>query len=398
MAVEIKPGIFWIGVNDRTTDLFEGLWPIQNEGVSYNAYLVCDEKKAVIDLAKSLKSDEFFDQLAETVPIGEIDYLVVNHMEPDHTGIIKTLLRINDKIVILCTEKAKTMLNSFYCVTDRVKAVADGETVSLGGKSLQFFHAPFVHWPETMVTYVPSDKVLFTCDAFGGYGALRGGIFDDQCADPDFYESESLRYYVNIVARFSGPVLKAIEKLAGLDIAVIAPSHGLVWRKNPGRIVSLYQKWAGYASGKTEPGITLVWGSMYGNTEKAMNAAAQGVSSTGVPFSIFDAARTHVSYILPSLWTRSGVLIGAPTYEGGLFPPVAQALEMAVEKKVQNKKAAAFGSFAWSGGGMQKIRKIVEPVKWDLVDELTWTGCPSAADLKNVEAFAKRFAESIKAG
>jgi len=396
-AVEIKPDVYWIGVNDRTTDLFEGLWPITEEGVSYNAYLINDEKKAIVDLSKALKTDEFFDRIAEIVAVSETDYVVINHMEPDHTGVLRTLRKIAPGATILGSAKTKKMLESFYGITEKVRVVEDGEALSLGRRTLQFFSTPFVHWPETMMTFETSHRILFSCDAFGSYGALRGAIFDDECKDLGFYQKEALRYYVNIVAKFSKPVLKAIGKLADVPVEIIAPSHGLIWRKNPRLIVDLYKKWAEYASGETEAGITLIYGSMYGNTETMMNAVAQGISRVGVPLEIFDAARTHVSYILPSLWTKAGVMVGAPTYEGTLFPPMAQVLEMATLKRVLNKKVAMFGSYGWSGGALKHLKKIIEPVRWEMVDSLEFVGKPTDEDLKKGEEFGASFAEIIKA-
>ena len=393
--IEIRPDIYWIGVNDRTTDLFEGVWPITQEGVSYNSYLINDEKKVIIELAKAGKADEFFSYIEEITPLREIDYLVLNHLEPDHTGILRTFRRIAPHATILSTPKAKEMIKSFYGITENVKSVEDGETLSLGKKKLQFFYAPFLHWPETMVTYETTQHILFSCDAFGGYGALRGAIFDDDYKDLSFYLKESLRYYVNIVAKYTRPVLKAIEKLSGLPIEVIAPSHGLIWRKDPGFIVNLYQKWSQYATGNTEAGITLVYSSMYGNTEKMMNAVAEGISETGIPLEIFDASRTHVSYILPSLWTKVGVMIGSPTYESKLFPPVAQVLEMAALKNIMNKKAAFFGSYGWAGGALKHFQKIAENIKWELLDSLSFTGSPTAEELKKGKELGIKFAKAL---
>ncbi|MBN2325049.1 MAG: FprA family A-type flavoprotein, partial [Spirochaetes bacterium] len=378
-----------------TTDLFEGLWPITREGVSYNSYLINDKKKVLVDLAKSIKTDTFFDNISEVAKISEIDYLVVNHMEPDHTGILSVLRRLAPNLTILCTPKAKQMLEDFYGLTERVRTVQDGETLSIGDRTLQFFHAPFVHWPETMVTYEKTDRILFSCDAFGGYGALRGAIFDDECIDPEFYEKESLRYFANIVAKFSRPVLNAIAKLEGIDIGIIAPSHGLIWRKNPARIVELYRKWSEYATGPTEPGITMVYGSMYGNTESMMNAVAQGISTSKIPVEIFDAARTHPSYILPSLWTKSGVVIGAPTYEAGLFPPVSHVLEIAALKRILNKKVLYFGSYGWSGGALKEVKAITEPLKWEIVDTFEFPGGPSKSELDKAISLGNDFAKSL---
>jgi anaerobic nitric oxide reductase flavorubredoxin len=394
--IEIKPNICWIGVNDRTTDLFEGLWPITQEGVSYNAYVIDDEKKAIIDLAKALKTEEFFGQIDQVMDVSQLDYVVVNHMEPDHSGVLNTLRRIAPQVTILGTEKTRTLLESFYGITENVQVVQDGETLSLGRHTLQFVYTPFVHWPETMMTYEIGEQVLFSCDAFGGYGALRGGVFDDECTDPAFYEREALRYYVNIVAVFSRPVLKAIEKLTDVPVSAIAPSHGLIWRDRPGHIVGLYKKWAEYATGPTEIGVTLLYGSMYGNTERMMNAVAQGVSEEGVPISIFDVTHTHVSYILPSLWTHRGVIVGAPTYEGSLFPPMVQALEMAAVKKIQNKKVARFGSYGWSGGAQRRFESLIEPLKWELTDSFEFVGSPTEEDLKRGEELGARLAQAIR--
>jgi len=293
-VVEIKPDVYWVGVNDRTTDLFEGLWPITKEGVSYNSYLIDDEKKAIIDLTKSLKGDEFLAQIDEVTDISKIDYIVMNHMEPDHSGLLRTFRRIAPRATILGSAKTKDMLESFFSIKDNVRVVNDGDTLSLGKRTLKFFSTPFLHWPETMMTYEVSHKILFPCDAFGSYGAIRGAIFDDECENFDFYQTEALRYYVNIVANYSTRFLGAIEKLADIPVEIIAPSHGLIWRKNISLIVNLYKKWAEYANGDTEPGISLIYGSMYGNTEVMMNAVAQGISRAGVPLEIFDASRTHV--------------------------------------------------------------------------------------------------------
>jgi anaerobic nitric oxide reductase flavorubredoxin len=394
--VEIKPDIYWIGVNDRTTDLFEGLWPITKEGVSYNTYLINDTKKAIVDLTKALKTDEFFSQIDQVTDLSQLDYIIVNHMEPDHSGVLRTLRRVAPQATILGSEKTRAMLESFYGITEGVQVVQDGDTLSLGQHTLRFVYTPFVHWPETMMTYEVTERVLFSCDAFGGYGALRGAIFDDGCIDFEFYKQEALRYYVNIVALFSGPVLKAIEKLADVPVSIIAPSHGLIWRGNPQLIVDLYRQWAEYATGPTEVGITLIYGSMYGNTEKMMNAIAQGISREGVPLTIFDAAHTHVSYILPSLWTQRGVMVGAPTYEGSLFPPVAQALDMVVQKRIRNKKVARFGSYGWSGGAQRDFERIIEPLKWELVETFEFIGGPTEEDLRHGEGFGARFARLVQ--
>ncbi len=394
-AVEVKPDIYWIGVIDRTIDLFEGIWPISDTGVTYNSYIIDDEKKAIIDLAKGNKGDDYLAQIEEVTDLSRIDYIIINHMEPDHSGLIKLMRRLAPQAKILGSKKAIEMMAKFFDITDNVQAVEDGDTLSLGKHTLKFIYTPFIHWPETIMTYETSQRVLFSCDAFGGYGAVRGGIFDDESLTPDFYEREALRYYVNIVANFSARVLNAIEKLKAIPVDVIAPSHGLVWRADAARIVNLYKKWAEYATDEAEPGVTLLYASMYGNTESAMNAVARGISRAGLPVEIFDAARTHVSYILPSIWTKSGVIIGAPTYEVSLFPPMAEALHMVARKRILNKKAAYFGGHGWSGGALRELKTILDPLKWELGTTLEYVGSPKASDLKLAEKFGEEFAKSL---
>lgn len=397
-AIQIKPDVYWIGVNDRTTDLFEGLWPVSQEGVSYNSYLIDDEKKAIIDLTKSVKSDEFFAQIEALTDISKIDYVIVNHMEPDHSGLIRTLRRINPRVTLVGSAKTRDMLDGFFGITDNIKVVGEGDTLSLGKRTLRFHSTPFLHWPETIMTYEMSHRILFSCDAFGSYGALQGAIFDDDCGRLDFFTREALRYYVNIVANFSARVLSAIEKLKELPVDIIAPSHGLIWRDNISLIIDLYRRWAEYASGPTESGVTLLFGSMYGNTEIMMDAVAEGLSLAKIPVEIFDVARTHVSYILPSLWTRKGVMIGAPTYEVSLFPPMAEVLSMAGHKRIHNKMAAYFGSYGWSGGARRNVQKLIEPLKWELTDSLEFIGTPRPGDLEKARQFGIRFAERLKLG
>jgi len=394
-AIEICPDVFWVGVNDRTTDLFEGIWPITQEGVSYNAYLVRDEKRAIIDLAKAFKTDEFFDQVSSVIPLSALDYIVLNHMEPDHTGVLRMLLRLAPQAALLGSEKTGGLLKAFYGITENFRPVQDGETLPLGRRTLQFFSTPFLHWPETIMTYETTHRILFSCDGFGGYGALRGGIFDDECTDLAFYEKEALRYYANIIAKFSRMVLRAIERLGNLPIAMVAPSHGLIWRRDPGRILELYRRWAGYAAGPGEAGVALLYGSMYGHTEKMMNAVAQGISRQGLPLEILDVTRTHVSYILPALWIYRGVVIGAPTYEAGLFPPMAHVLDMARRKGIRNKRVARFGSYGWSGGAQKEFEALAQELGWEVLDSLEWAGAPSEEDLKRGLAFGTSFARSL---
>ncbi len=378
-AVEIKPDTYWVGVNDRTTDLFEGMWPISREGVSYNSYVIKDEKTAIIDLAKAMKTDDFFGQIADITSLRDVDYVIINHVEPDHTGVLRTLKEIAPDMTIVCTKKAADLLEDYYGRHEHMMIVDEGDTLSLGARTLHFVMTPFVHWPETMMTYDSANRILFSCDGFGGYGALHGAIFDDECQDQRFYERESLRYFVNIVAKFRVSILKAIAKLDGVEVDMVAPSHGLIWRKNPGRIIDLYKQWCDYPDTPGDTAVTLIYGSMYGNTETLMNAVAQGIATEGLDVEIFDASRTHTSYMLPYL-----------------CPPVWEAVREATTKGIKNRQMAMFGSYGWTGGALRDLLKIVEPVKWNLVDSLEVKGGANSGSIAEAEVFGRRFAQTLK--
>jgi anaerobic nitric oxide reductase flavorubredoxin len=400
-AIEIKPGSWWIGVNIRSHDLFEGLWPIP-QGVSLNSYLVKGQEAAIIDLVRewSGSAKGFLEQLESTgMQAKDVRWLVLNHLEPDHTDFLCNFLRMAPDVEILCTPKGVEMTKHFYGITERVRAVEDGQELDLGaGKKLVFYHAPFVHWPETMVTYEPGDGILFACDAFGGFGALKGVLFDNQVhpADVPFYYDEMLRYYANIVANFSRPVLRALDKLSGLKISVIAPSHGLVWRRNPGEVLARYKKFAAYSSGQAERAITLVWASMYGNTKAATDAVMRGIASENVLMDVFEVPRVAESYILASIFKNRGVVVAAPTYETGLFPPMAHLLDSVERKHMRNRKTLRLGSYGWSGGAQKEFDALAEKLQWQQIGSLEFRGAPTSEDLQKLQEMGAAFARSIR--
>ncbi len=398
LPVMIKPDIYWVGVNDRLTDLFEGIWPIQDVGISYNSYLVKDHKNAIVDLVKASYIDDFIAQISQFIELSKLDYIIINHMEPDHTGAVRVLRQLAPQATIIGTEKTKKMLSAYYEITENIQVVGDMETISLGKHTLQFVSTPFVHWPETMMTYEPNEKILFSCDAFGSYGALNGKIFEDDydLIDKSSLKNNALRYYANIVAQFNKTASKAVSKLADVPISIIAPSHGPVWQKNLQDVITWYKQWISYASDPAEKGVTLIYASMYRNTEKMMEAVAQGLAGEGLHINLFDAGRINVSYILPSLLTQQGVMIGAPTYEGGLFPLIKNILDMAGEKKVGPKQAAFFGSYGWGIGAKEQFAQKVEALGWTLFDILVFNGRPTKEDLDMGVAFGARFARSLK--
>jgi flavorubredoxin len=397
--VEIKPNIWSIAVNDRTTDLFEGLWPVTNEGVSYNSYIIKDEKSVLIDLTKDIFSEEFVDQIAKIVDLKTLDYVIVNHVEPDHTGALTRFREIAPNVTFIGTRQCINMMNDFYGMSENTMTVKDGDTLNLGKFNLKFLTAPMVHWPETMFTYLEEEQILFSCDAFGTFGCLDGITFDDEAGDNlPWYEKESLRYYSNIIASFSRNVLNAIEKAAAFPIQIIAPSHGLIWRKDPMRIVSLYKKFAEYAAGPTEPGVTILWGTMYRNTERAMEAVLQTITAEGVPVEVYNVADVHPSFILPSLWTKRGVLVACPTYERAMYPNMVHMLDIAEIKHVKNKVAGYFGSYAWSGGAQKVFEGYAEKLDWEVVGALEFIGMATEEDIQAIQQIAQQVAKKSKEG
>ena len=394
--IELRPSIYWIGVNDRQTELFEGLWSIRDEGISYNSYLILDKKNVMVNLSSKMTWDELFEQVRSLIDPSRLDYIVINHMEPDHTGALKALMMAAPQAKLLGTTKTRDMLASFYGLTNNVQVVSDGEELDLGEHTLRFLATPFVHWPETMMTYETTQKVLFSCDGFGGYGALNGCIFDEPSQPLAWYEEQALRYFTNIVSSFSKPVKNAIAKLENLPLDIVAPSHGLVWRNHPRRIVDLYQRWASYSGGPGDCGVTILYGSMYGNTERLMENIAQGVADEGVAVNVFNVTRSSISEIIPSLWLKRGVVVGAPTYEGKLFPDMVMALHIAARKHITGKLCAGFGSNAWGGGGQRDLKDRAAKLNWEFFGNLEFTGSPSENELQEGRRFGAEFARAVK--
>ncbi|MCK7473961.1 MAG: FprA family A-type flavoprotein [Rhodopseudomonas palustris] len=257
------------------THLFENLWPIPN-GVSYNSFLIVDEKVALIDTLHSSTADDYLDKIEELIGKDRsIDYLIINHMEPDHSGAIKSIVEKYPTIQIIGNLKTFKILESYYGYQDKWKQVEDGEELSLGYHKLKFIMTSWVHWPETMMTYDLTDKILFSGDAFGSFGTLDGGIFDDEIEFDDYYLEDMRRYYSNIVGQYSNMVQKAFAKLNGVDIKMICSTHGPIWRSDVQKVISLYDKWSKY---ETENGVVIIYGSMYGNTAKMADYIARKLS------------------------------------------------------------------------------------------------------------------------
>ncbi|MEA1969890.1 MAG: FprA family A-type flavoprotein [Thermodesulfobacteriota bacterium] len=402
-ATTITNNIYRLGVNIENDLLFEGMWPMPH-GISINSYVVCGEKIALIDLVEDIRDKPVeFEQELNSIPLQaeDIDYLIINHMEPDHTSWLPAFYKKNPDLQFYLTKKGAALLKAFCGIEKNVHIVENGDTLDLGkGKSLHFYDAPNLHWPETMVTYEKSSGILFTCDAFGSYGSITDTLFDDQLSTEqyDFFMDEALRYYANIIGGFSMYVTKAIDRLKDLDIKMIAPSHGIIWREKPQNIIDAYSRFAGYMNGPAEPEVTVIWSSMYGNTKKVVDAMVQGVRSEGLPVHIHRVPNDDIGFILASAWKSAGLIVGMPTYEYKMFPPMAWVLDMFARKKVWNKKVLRFGSFGWSGGAQREFESLTEKLKWDFLEPVEWKGAPTAETLDLAATQSKELARMLKAG
>lgn len=403
-AVEIYKNTWRIGVNMKSTDLFEGMWPIPS-GVSINSYaLKGSGKTALIDLThfQDNHPSDYEDQLSQIgMEPGGVDYLIVNHMEPDHSGYLAEFAEKNPRAEILGTKKCLELITAFTGITEPLREVKTGDILDLGDRTLIFYQAPNVHWPETMVTFEEASGILFSCDAFGSYGAVADDkIFDDQNSDEelDHYESETLRYYANIVANFSPFVQRALKALSELKITMVAPSHGLIWRRDPQRIIGLYERYASYSGGQAEKEITLIWGSMYGNTKALVEAVAEGVRSQDVPLHIYRVPEEEHGFILADAWRSRGIILGMPTYEYKMFPPMAHVLDELIRKNVKKRLALRFGSFGWSGGAQKELDRIMEKSGWEFAEPIEWAGKPGEAEFAAARKAGAELARRIKAG
>jgi flavorubredoxin len=397
----ITDKIFALHADIKSEDLFEGIWPIPY-GVSLNSYLVKSEKIALIDLVRDWVGapGELAGQLASIgLGLDDIDYLILNHLEPDHSGWLAEFRAINPDAEIISTQKGIDLVRSFYKIEDGLRAVKTGDRLDLGeGMSLDFFEAPNVHWPETMFTWAADGGVLFSCDAFGSFGALDERVFDDEYTDEEhvFFESEALRYYANIVSSFGLFVKRAIEKASALDIQVVAPSHGIIWRSNPREIIDRYARYASYLDGAREKEIAIVWGSMYGNTEKGLAAVIEGIEEEGVPYSIHRVPNEDASWVLADAYKSEGVLIAMPTYEYRMFPPMAYILDVFERKHVWYRKALRIGSFGWIGGARKEYENKIAPLKWDSLEMVEWAGSPDDETLDLLYERGRELAIAVK--
>ena len=360
---QIADKVYYVGVNDRQKALFENMWPLPY-GVSYNSYLIVDEKTVLIDTVDVCYSDIFLKKIADALDGRQLDYLVVDHMEPDHAGSIRLLRQQYPDVQIVGNKQTFGMLEGYHGITTGLYEVKEGDILNVGHHQLAFYMAPMVHWPEVMVTYDMTDKILFSADAFGTYGTLDGGVIDSEMNVEHFWE-EMYRYYANIVGKYGSPVQRALQKLSGLRIDTICSTHGPVWREHVAKAIDIYDRLSRYEG---EDGVVVVYGSMYGNTEQMAEAIASSLADNGVKNIVMhNVSKSPASYILKDVFKYKGLIIGSPTYSNSLFPEVEAILSKIEMREVKNRLYGYFGSFTWSGAAVKRLAAFGEKMKWETV-------------------------------
>lgn len=389
---QITKDILYCGVNDRVKDRFEGLWPLP-QGVSYNSYIVRGkDKTALIDTVEIGEISEFFHHIESQIGTAKIDYLVINHMEPDHSGGIPAMLEHYPEALLVGNRQTIAMVKGYYHIPDeRFLEIADGHTLDLGGKTLKFFLTPMVHWPETMMTYVEQDRLLFSGDAFGTFGALNGAVLDSDM-DTARYRDEMYRYYTNIVGKYGKFVVKAIQKLAGLPIDYIAPTHGPVWHEKIQAVMDIYSRMAEYQS---EEGVTIVYGSMYGNTAEIAELIAADLAAGGIRnIRIHNAAKAELSDMIADAFRYKGLIVGSPTYSMHIFPPVEQFMIAMETREIKNKVFGTFGSFTWASASANLLNVYAEKMHLPVVDTIVMKQSSNPQTIEDIHRFTTNFLKS----
>ena len=391
--VSIADGIYIIGVNDRRTALFENMWPLP-EGVSYNCYLIVDDKTVLLDTVRFGSEECFVERLEAHLDGRPLDYLVVNHMEPDHSGEIGDVMARWPGVKIIGNDQTRKILNRYYGdMSNCFMEVADCDTLSIGRHTLRFHMTPWVHWPETMMTYEESERILFCGDAFGTFGTVDGYVMDGGPAGIAGYVNEMRRYYSNIVGKYNRMVQKALAKLATIDMDMLCPVHGPVWQKHAKEVVALYDKWS---RGEPDEAVMVVYASMYDNTARMADHVASVISAAGVrDVKVYDVSKTHISYLISELWRCRYVVLGSCSYNGDMFPLMEFLCSTIKSYGITNRSLAIFGTGSWGGGGLRTLKIFASECGWELMGEPTEVlGLATGDKLAALEPLAKAVADS----
>lgn len=386
--LELVENVFWVGVRDWNRRLFDALIPLPR-GTTYNAYLIIGkDKKALIDTVNPGFEEELKEKICLVINPTEIDYIIMNHAEPDHAGAIPYMMRISSKAKLITSVKGARMAQTFYKVPEnRIIIVKDKEEISLGDKTLLFIEAPMLHWPETIFTYVKEDRILFSCDFFGSH--LAGGVYSDEVED---YLVHAQRYWGEIMMPFRAMAHRALDKIAGLDIRVIAPGHGPIHRK-PELILGAYRRWA---SGETRLKAVIVYVSMWGNTEVMVKQIAEVLASEGIELAIHNLSITNIGDLAKDLVDSRAIVFGTPTVLGRAHPLAVYAIYLFKILRPPIKYAVILSSYGWSGGAVKQIQELLSDFKIEVIGTLEVNGPPTEENIQQIIAIAKSLAQKIK--
>ena len=390
---KVLDDLIWVGADDRRLACFEGVYGVPN-GVSYNSYLLLDEKTVLFDTVDKAVYSVFFENLAWALGRRPLDYLVIHHMEPDHAATLELLVARHPETKIVCNAKIKTMIAQFFPLdlNDRIMLVKEGDVLETGRHRLSFIMAPMVHWPEVMMSYDSTDKVLFTADAFGSFGALNGRLFADET---DFFTEdldEARRYYTNIVGKYGMQVQAVLKKAAALEIAYACPLHGYVWRRDFERFVEKYRLWSSYAP--EEKSVLIAYASVYGHTENAANILAVKLAERGVKVRMYDTSVTPASYIVSDAFRCSFLVFAATTYNNGIFVTMENLLHDIAAHNLQNRKVAVIENGSWAPQSGKLMREILGGLKnVEILDsQLTLKSALAEGQLEQLDALADAIA------
>ena len=398
--IKIKNDLIYVGASDRRTALFENIYPIPR-GVSYNSYMLLDEKTVLFDTADSTVREQYFENVAAALDGRQLDYLVVNHMEPDHAALIADLLLRYPQTTVVTTAKAAQMMEQFFgSKPANLQTVKEGEKLSTGRHNLTFVMAPMVHWPEVMMTYDTTDKILFSADAFGTFGALNGNIFADEVNFERDWLDDARRYYINIVGKYGVQVQNVLKKASGLDIQMICPLHGPVWRtengerkaenvKDLGWFVGKHDTWSSYRP--EEEGVLVIYGSIYGHTASAAEKMAAVLAQHGVKgIAMYDASHTDASQLVAECFRYSHLVLASSTYNAGIFTPIEDLLHDLKAHSWQNRTVAIIENGTWAAQSGKAMRTILEEMKniTILGEDLSLKSAMKAEQMEDLEFLA----------
>ncbi len=393
--MELKGNVHYVGVNDRNKTLFENLWPLPY-GVSYNSYLIADDDAVVlVDTVDVAFFEVYLKKIRAVIGDRKIDYLIINHMEPDHSGSISLIKQYYPDIVLVGNKKTFDMVDGYYGVGGERKVVAEGDSLKVGRHDLHFYLVPMVHWPETMVTFDSTDGILFSGDAFGCFGALNGGCIDKNI-NTEIYMGEMRRYYSNIVGKFGNPVQKALQKCSGLDIKMICPTHGPVWEEQISEVVAMYDKLSRY---EAEEGVVIAYGTMYGNTEQMAEAIAEELSAQGIKNIVMrNVSKTPHSFILADIFRYKALIVGCTTYNMNLYPEMEALLSKVAARDMKNRLIGYFGSFTWASAAVKKLGEYAAQLKFEVVgNPVEMKQSMSANNEQQARELAVAMADRLKA-